>query len=144
MSNWTHVAGIIRMNSFRFDELYNEDYFDKLIGKECLFDAPLNVWDDAEENPDDYLPMGSEGSLQKSVWIDPDPSNIAAYTISIFGDLRNHDDIDEIIDWFKKICSKIWVRQAIITVLNERNGEKNWLYTEDWLYTEEDKEDKNE
>ena len=139
MSNWTHVAGIIRMDSVRFNESYTDDYFDKLIGKECLFGSPSNVWDDAEKNPDDYLPMGSEGSLRKSVWINPDPSIIAAYTISIFGDLRDHDSTDEIIDWFKNKCSKISVRQAIITVLNERNGEKTWTYTE-----EDEEEDKNE
>ena len=138
MSNWTHVAGIIRMDSFRFNGSYTDDYFDKLIGKECLFDSPSNIWDDAEENPDDYLPIGSEGSLQKSVWINPNSSSLAAYTISIFGDLRDHDNTDEIIDWFKNKCSKISVRQAIITVLNEHNGEKTWSYTE------EDEGDKNE
>ena len=72
--------------------------------------------------------MGSEGSLQKSVWEDPDRSSVAAYTVSIFGDLRDHDSCDEIIDWFKEKCENLMVRNAVITVNNERNGTKTWTY----------------
>ena len=126
MSNWTHVAGIIRIDAFRFND-YDPD-FDRLIGKECLWESPKNVWDDAENNPDKYLPMGSEGSLQKSVWFNPDANCLASYTVSIFGDLRDHDSTKEIIDWFKKICKKVWVRNAVITVTNERYGTETWDY----------------
>lgn len=126
MSNWTHVAGIIRIDAFRHSD-YDPD-FDKLIGKECLWESPGSVWDDAENNPDKYLPMGSEGSLQKSVWVNPNDSCMAAYTVSIFGDLRDHDSTKEIIDWFKKICKKVWVRNAVITVTNEWYGTETWNY----------------
>lgn len=123
MSNWTHVAGIIRMDSIR--GFASEPNFDELIGKEVRFEDEVKVWDDAEENPDKYLPIGSEGSLEKSVWINPDESHCAAYVISIFGDLRSHDSAEEIVEWFKNKVTKIeegefgWVRQAVITVWNE-------------------------
>lgn len=127
MSNWTHVAGVVRIDAIRlpgFDELDIEKHF----GKECYWDSPVSVWDDARENPDNYLPMGSEGSLSKSVWINPDLHDVSSYTVTVFGDLRDHDSPDEIIEWFKEKCKGIAVRQATITVQNEMNGTKSWTY----------------
>lgn len=122
MSNWTHVAGIIRVDGLGFVD------FDKLLGKECLWESPEEVWDDMRNNSDDYLPMGSEGSLQKSVWINPDEHSLAAYTVSIFGDLRDHNSAKEIVDWFKKKCEGLWIRNAVITAQNELNGTETWTY----------------
>ena len=118
MSNWTHVAGIIRVDAFPYEELD----FDKLIGEEWQYGDAFYV------TSNDFLPDGSECSLQKSVWEDTDSSNIARYTVSIFGDLRDHNDPQEIIEWFKKKCDTLWVRQAIITVWNEQNGTLDWRY----------------
>lgn len=129
MSNWTHVAGIIRIDDIRFGDTTLD--FDKLIGKECLWDSSEDCWMDTHEHPEDYLPMGSEGSLEKSVWINPDKSCMAAYTISIFGDLRDHDDPNAIVEWFKKKVKSLPVRQAVITVYNEWNGGVNWYYMGD-------------
>ncbi len=124
MSNWTHVAGIIRV-----DGIADLD-FDEEIGKECLWESPKEVWDDAEKNPDKYLPMGSEGSLQKSIWINPNGNCLARYTISIFGDLRDHHSTSEIIEWFKGKCEPLWVRNAVITVSNEWYGTETYTYVE--------------
>ena len=129
MSNWTHVAGIIRVDSLRIDDIEEID-FDKIIGKECLWGSPSKVWKDADENPDKYLPMGSEGSLQKSVWENPDKSCLASYTISIFGDLRDHDSTSEIIEWFQEKCKSLCVRNAVITVCNEWYGTETYTYVE--------------
>lgn len=129
MSNWTHVAGVVRIDSIRIFE--TEPNFDDIFGKEILFDSSLNEWDKAYENPDDYMPFGSEGSLQKSVWVNSDKDCVAAYTVSIFGDLRDHDDPQDIIDWFKKKCSECAVRNAVIVVENEWNGQLVWAYRED-------------
>lgn len=132
MSNWTHVAGVIRIDSFRFSGDLPD--FDKLIGKECLFESPMDVWKDADKNPKAYLPIGSEGSLQKSIWVNPDSSHMAAYTVAVFGDLRDHHDPDEIIVWFKDKCKFIndsgagFIRQATVTVDNELEGNRTWTY----------------
>ena len=128
MSNWTHVAGIIRVDRIRVDDDAEELDFDKILGKECLWNSSRKVWDDALKNPDKYMPMGSEGSLQKSVWVNPNKGRVDSYTISIFGDLRDHDNISEIIDWFIKKCNLLWVRNAVITVENERYGTKTYTY----------------
>lgn len=112
MSNWTHVAGIIRVDGLRINGKPKVD-FDEILGKECLWESPTGVWDDAETNPDKYLPMGSEGSLQKSVWENPIKNCLDAYTISIFGDLRDHHSTSDIIEWFKEKCKLLWVRNAV-------------------------------
>lgn len=126
MSNWTHVAAVIRVDALRTGG-YKPNW-DKLIGKECLWSSSSEVWDDMEANPKQYLPMGSEGSLKKSIWENPDKACLAAYTVTIFGDLRDHDSCDAIIDWFKNICKNLFVRQATINVINEYSGMQSWSY----------------
>lgn len=133
MSNWTHVAGIIRLDSFRFN---GEPNFDKLFGKELQWNSDESEWDKADEYPEKYLPIGSEGSLSKTIWVNPDKSHIPAYTISIFGDLRDHESANEIIEWFKEKCKlcdagddNVWIRQATITVSNEYSTTESWTYT---------------
>lgn len=128
MSNWTHVAGIIRVDAIR-DILNAKINFDEIIGKECRWNSPNEIWEDVEANPDKYLPMGSEGSLQMSVWENPDKNCMASYTISIFGDLRDHHSTSDIIEWFKKKCGLLWVRNAVITVENEWYGTVTYTYT---------------
>ena len=76
--------------------------------------------------------MGSEGSLRKSIWINPNGDCSARYTISIFGDLRDHHSTSDIIEWFKEKCKLLWVRNAVITVNNE------WCGTETYTYVDEE------
>ena len=146
MSNWTHVSGIVRLDSMRGmsgwlkdgikDDDYSLDDFYKVFGKECLFESPIEVWRDMDENPNDYLPMGSEGSLKLSTWTNPQECHSFSYVVSICGDLRDHDNADMIIEWFKNKIKEIDkddknninVRQACITAFNERNGKADWSY----------------
>lgn len=134
MSNWTHVAGIIRIDALRFDELNKEEEmkkFDKLIGKELDYDDFSELYEYASNHPEEYLPLGSEGSLKKLVWINPEKHCMAAYTVSIFGDLRDHDNPNDIIEWFKSVIKRCgMIRQAIITVKNEWYGTKNFEYNQ--------------
>ena len=119
MSNWTHVAAVARIDGWPWDE---KD-FETIFGKELRYEDDMGVWDDADEHPEKYLPRGREGSLSMSVWTNPDGSCLARYTVSIFGDLRDHDDAQEIIDWFKeKIGGILLVRSACITAYNEWQG----------------------
>lgn len=126
MSNWTHVAAVARIDSIV--GLTPELDFEKHFGKTLEFEDGSSKWQEQDEHPERYLPMGSEGSLQMSVWTDPDPCNMARYTVSIFGDLRHHDSPQEIVDWFKEKLKDLWIRQATITVENEYYGTVNWTY----------------
>ena len=119
MSNWTHVAGIIRADGFRF--VGSDPNFDEIVGISRRYG-------DNKIIGAKYMPAGSEGTLEKMVWVNPDKSSLAAYTISIFGDLRDHHSPQAIIDWFKDLCKQFMIRNACITVENEWNGTINWVY----------------
>lgn len=128
MSAWVHVAAIARIDYIPVLNDGAEVDFDKAFGKECLWDSDRSVWYDAKYNKDDYLPMGSEGSLRKTVWVNPHKNHADQYTVSIFGDLRNVTDGQWIIDWFKDKLSKMFVRQATITVDSAYGGVTTWTF----------------
>lgn len=108
MSNWTHVAGVIRVNHMA-----------------CLGEPPWKTVEHALGN----IPYGSEGFLNYKVWENPQENCIAYYTITIFGDLRDHDDAQEVINWFKEVCNNFgWIRNAVITAENEQNGTITWTW----------------
>ena len=139
MSNWTHVAGVVRIDCITAFMVNKNVDFHNIFGKELDFYDDSDVWEDAEENPSNYLPMGSEGSLKISVWENPRDECAARYTVSIFGDLRDHDSAEEIVEWFKNKIDEIeedmengiWIRQACITVDNEWYRMVSWNYGED-------------
>lgn len=64
MSNWTHVAAIFRVDSF----LHEGKDFTKIFGKELDYYDSTEKWNEASDYPEHFLPLGSEGSLQMSVW----------------------------------------------------------------------------
>src|ERR1700677_3446136 len=98
MSIWTHVAATIR-----FDGLAGITAAPDL-GKSVEYDSPQEDWGVCT------VPVGSEGSLKTELWTNPDTHSITRYTATIFGDLRDYDDADEIIAYFKKITKDQMVR----------------------------------
>lgn len=117
MSVWSHVAMVFRIDSLMClgeDELD----FEKIFGQSYSIYDEEDVYDESKP----LLPMGSEGSLKMSVWTNPDPSSAASYTVTIFGDLRDHEDVDGLIEWFETKCKSMWIRQAVITVDNDLIG----------------------
>lgn len=128
MSNWTHVAGIVRVDGLRRDD-YREKTIRDIFGKHFDYNDPDEVRDDAYNHPEEYLPFGSEGCLDIDVLENPDKHSVAAYVVVIHGDLRDHDSSKCIIEWFKTCVENLWVRQAVITVYNEyENKHVSWTY----------------
>lgn len=80
-------------------------------------------YDDSDEwVQQEFLPMGSEGSLQMSIWHNPIKNEMASTTVSVFGDLRDYggsDDIERLEQWFAKCCENNWTRQAVMQVIDE-------------------------
>ena len=132
MSCWSHVSGVIRLNSFR--RRGNAPDFDEMFGREVNWvDLHCDGEQEYDRHPEKYLPMGSEGSLQKSVWVNPDHRDLCAFCVTIFGDLRDHYNSDGIIEWFKKKCESVeqfncCVRSAFVLVENDVDGTKTWTY----------------
>ena len=95
------------------------------------------------------MPVGSEGTLHKTVWENPHDNHMAKYTVSIWGDLRDYDDPNEVLEWFKD-CLRfiedsreqdpsllVFVRDAVIHIYNERSDDITWTYREGALDEEE-------
>lgn len=115
MSIWTHVTGVIRLETgLKLDD----DDIENLIGKRILYRAPQKPKDEYKEHPERFIPKGSNGSLNFHVYNHDNKYELPSCVISIFGDLEDYADSDAIIEWFKsRVKSSIYtVRQACITV----------------------------
>lgn len=119
MSQWTHVAGAIRFDAIRLDGLPEKT---PNLGSMCSYDDPPEVWDKCT------VPKGSEGSLQWKLEADPDESNMAAYVVTIWGDLRDYDSSDKIIEWIQNHTAKQqMVRQGVIEIRVEGKPIEVWV-----------------
>lgn len=106
MSIWTHVAATIRFDAIRaFGNNHKPD-----LGSTVEYDSPEEDWDACN------VPKGSEGSLQTHLWINPQTSNLAAYTATIWGDLRDYEDVEEVIAYLDRITEGQMVRNGIATI----------------------------
>ena len=114
MSIWTHVNGQIRIDDMRFGTDSNLSIIKNIIGNTCDYHSTDEEWEKCS------VPTGSEGSLQYSIIENPDKSSLAAYTVAIWGDLRDFSDkdVDKIRVWFDKILnsSGLWIRQAVLQI----------------------------
>lgn len=107
MSVWTHINGSIRIDHIR-----------PVMGSLDLSKL-FRTWsyEDFKEKVEACnVPAGSEGSLRVSIWEEPMQVAMAAYSVNVFGDLRDFDSIEPIRDWFKKIVleSGLMIRDAIL------------------------------
>ena len=115
MSIWTHVTGVIRLETgLKLDD----DDIENLIGKRILYRAPQKLKDEYKEHSERFIPKGSNSSLNFHVYNHDNKYELPSCIISIFGDLEDYSDTDAIIEWFKsRVKSSIYtVRQACITV----------------------------
>lgn len=133
MSVWTHVAGCIRVDSIKC--IYDITPEIKKIFKSCAFESPRKDWDTCN------MPCGTEGSVQWSLWVNPDESALASHTITLFGDLRSYgkEEENDFVSWWKRVLSELatckgsfGVRDAIIsasfedgnTIILDKEGHK--------------------
>lgn len=125
MSKWTQVATIIRTEPAIAAISDPKAHFTKIFGKEVSFDSDKDIWIDAANHPENYLPKGDEGSLHMTIMPD---SVKNAYVINIYGDLRNHDDARKILHWFTTKCSDLELRQAVITINDYEEGSITYTF----------------
>jgi hypothetical protein len=119
MSQWTHVAGVVRLDALRLDDGYKRPQ----LGREIHWGET----EYARPNDEFSVPEGSEGCLYVACHEDPDRKSLSSYTITVFGDLRDYDNEQEVVDYFNKLAnpgiSVGYVRQAIFTVDVEGRSE---------------------
>lgn len=123
MSQWTHVCGCIRYDALRLAGMPYSTIEDikKLVGNPVSFDDPEKKWDECN------VPLGSEGSIQFVFWSNPSPNSLSAFTVAVFGDLRDFgkDDVPKIREWFNKVTTGkgVMVRSAIVEICVEYEEE---------------------
>lgn len=121
MSIWTHVNCCIRYD--RIEGVMDYPPIESKIGN--TYDPYSN--DEVVDNrlSNFLMPFGSEGSLNFSVWKNPHKNSFPTYTVSIFGDLRDYDNVDELINYFKKITvdSGEMIRNAVMEIAVEGSDE---------------------
>ncbi len=114
MSQWTHLAGIIRLDSmgnamvrWPAEEKRQKivDAVERALGYTCNFESSI------EDSQRCTVPTGSEGSLQYRVSrnSDEDEHALSWGYIAIWGDLRDFgtEDVQGIVDWFQKSLERL-------------------------------------
>lgn len=104
MSMWTYVTGNARVYA-----KHNESILTREIRVVNALGYITSFTDQHKPHP--ILPYGSEGSLRYIIDREDDMFNL-----TIFGDLRDYNDLDEIEQWFRQALSNLRVLQAALTV----------------------------
>ena len=102
MSYWTHINCNFRIansHTISNDEIY------KVFEKHCL-------------------PTGSEGPLLVNTFIENEHTNV-----TVFGDLRDYYDFDEVGEWFNECCKEFDIKQAYCQVNDDNGVGKNFECT---------------
>ena len=132
MSVWTHVAAVFRIDGVRdwekpvvingrmgidWDEITGRTIYDCDWLTEDSYERRRanDDWAEYSRDPDRFVPVGSEGSLQRLVWVNPQSHVMARYVVTVFGDLRDYDDHEAVHGWFDKVCDRCIIRQASCT-----------------------------
>lgn len=109
MSQWTHVAGLVRV-----DDLI------ALTGKALDLKARFGVcsgWDD--DHDAELVPCGSEGSLTYHIHSNPCKDHLAAHVVAFYGDLRDYSSVDNVLTWLNNACSGLMIRQGVVEIAVE-------------------------
>lgn len=131
MSKWTHVAGMLRLDSIRM--LMPEH-------------RPSLVKEVVEKD----IPSGSEGPCEVTVAENGDPNHISAFVASIHGDLRDFgaggsgdtpEDIEGIEKWMEGVCGRLraerlGIRQFVLSAEVEFHGTYTWVAVTDGNVTD--------
>ncbi len=109
MSIWTHVAAVIRVDAIRLPGMPSQI---------PALTARLKSG----------LPEGSEGPLDFTVRANPHPTHLAAFVVTIFGDLRDYDSAQEIIHWLHEVTRDQFVRQGVASICVEGQAPVDLAY----------------
>jgi len=120
MSQWTHVAGIIRLDALAFLGGNIEKELQNAFGNSVNYEDSEDKWYSCN------VPCGSEGSLEYSIQKTAhSDSQLAWGVLYIWGDLRDYQDQNKIYDWVKESIGKlqsISVRSCNVKIDVEYHG----------------------
>lgn len=135
MSDWTHVVGVVVLDTYNF----NSEYLNGLPSEEDVIRSfkeylgEISTFFDYKEYV--KLPRGSEGSLRYNVRIDNSSGYNSFVVIDIYGDLRDYSSPEKIIEWFTDTFDEDklrkeqnilpYINNAILTVENEYSDKQS-------------------
>lgn len=126
MSQWTHVNASIRFDSVFNLGLPTEDE----LGRICdFYDEDTSHWDNS------ILPCGSEGSIRYEIIRNEKDSDLAAMVIVFYGDLRDYDNKDYILEYFNRLTKGRMIRSGVLEIDIEYEGAYVFNYNsekEEW------------
>lgn len=125
MSQWTHIAGCIRIDSL--GELLGEDTKKQLeiaFGNTCEYNDERVVWDTCN------VPCGSEGSLQYAIQKTGRENELAWGIVYIWGDLRDYDGAQEIFEWLANSCEGFMIRSCTVKI--DVEGVGSFIVHDSW------------
>jgi len=115
MSQSTHVSAIVRFDGIRPMDLLGKLKLRPNLG--LMNPATLeNVAFDLVSETSPIIPCGSEGSLRYTIWDNPNFHHMAAWTVTIWGDLGDYDNVDEIRQYFDIIVDGKLIRSGILEI----------------------------
>ena len=121
MSQWTHVAGLVRLDGIGVMKGWTPEDEKRELEKVLTASS---------------LPFGSEGPLQYQVQIIFPQNQLCRGHIVLWGDLRDYDDVKEIRKWFEGLLSNFsfdyylpnqlpfFVRAAVMSIDVEFSGRR--------------------
>lgn len=122
MSQWTHVNASIRFDGLLGMGLPSE----KELGKMCKWeDEDDSHWDNSN------LPCGSEGSIEYTIVKTGGENSLACMVVVFTGDLRDYDNVQEILDYFNKITNGKMIRSGILEINVAPQEVKVYRYSDD-------------
>lgn len=138
MSTWTHVNAHFRFNLFSIEncDYNNVSEIENYLGPIKTFKDILLGSKNFKRyyNEDCKLPTGSEGSLRFKVHLDKTGSK-EYVNISFFGDLRDYDSQESIMDYFKEFLNDkgvyVDLRSGVVTI-SSIHGINTYLAKEDY------------
>lgn len=126
MSEWTHLTGCIRIDTM---PNIDDNIFISILKQKFGNTWSLKVVDSRYELC--TIPKGSEGSVQYNILKTGSGSSLSWGLITIWGDLRDYDDPEEIFKWIKESCNSLdfWIRSCCVEV--NVNHSKQYLIHKD-------------
>ena len=129
---------VYRVNSdnYRDKETYQIDWERYYADSQKEFVVIKQLWDEYKQHPELFLPVGSEGSLHLESRLTTVVKNTVypyRYKVMIYGGLRDHYDVGEVVDCIRGGIQKILKRHdcallAEAKIYNYIDGECTFKY----------------
>lgn len=148
MSQWTHVNAVIRWDGFSA----MEDTFRPSLGKMYLpydfdlyGDSPGDtslLFPNCAPDEDGFIPCGSEGSLKYFTYRESG-IGMRLWVSMIWGDLRDYNDKEAILEYFRKITEGRLIRSGILEINVEYQSTSVFRFDEGWKEVHSERNSEN-